>query len=145
MSARAFRLTAPVVREGPMHRQVADVMRLEIAPAGRVSPEGVVWFSIDMAAYSGVAPGLRTARGCVAGVPDMIVLYQGRVGWIELKSRDGTLSDPQRSMAATLLLSGCRIGVARDADECLRCLDEWEIPRAHRVRMAERSMRVSGS
>jgi hypothetical protein len=39
-------------------------------------------------------------------------------------------------MAATLLLSGCRIGVARDADEVLGCLDAWEIPRKKRVRIA---------
>jgi len=46
------------------------------------------------------------------------------------------VSDPQRSMAATLLLSGCRIGIARDEDEVLSCLDEWQIPRRHRVRKA---------
>jgi hypothetical protein len=52
---------------------------------------------------------------------------QGRAFWIELKSRYGALSDPPRSMAATLLLSGCRIGVARDENEVLRCLDEWHV------------------
>jgi hypothetical protein len=49
---------------------------------------------------------------------------------------DGTVSDPQRSMAATLLLSGCRIGIARDESEVLSCLDEWGIPRKHRVKVA---------
>jgi hypothetical protein len=39
-------------------------------------------------------------------------------------------------MVATLLLSGCRIGVARDADEVLGCLDAWAIPRKKRVRIA---------
>jgi len=39
-------------------------------------------------------------------------------------------------MAATLLLSGCRIGIARDESEVLSCLDEWGIPRKHRVKVA---------
>jgi hypothetical protein len=28
------------------------------------------------------------------------------------------------------------VAVVRDADELLICLDEWEIPRNHRVRVA---------
>ena len=79
-------------------------------------------------------PGIRVGRGIPPGIFDMLVLYQGRAFWIELKSRNGTVSDPQRSMAATLLLSGCRIGIARDEDEVLSCLDEWQIPRKRRVR-----------
>jgi hypothetical protein len=39
-------------------------------------------------------------------------------------------------MAATLLLSGCRIGVACDSDDVLRCLDTWGIPRKRRVKVA---------
>jgi hypothetical protein len=81
-------------------------------------------------------PGIRVGRGIPPGIFDMLVLYQGRAFWIELKSRDGTLSDPQRSMAATLLLSGCRIGVARDEGEVLALLDAWQIPRKRRVRVA---------
>ena len=144
-SRRPFRMRPPVVPEHGIQRSVAQTFRLEIGPEAKVSPHGVTWFSIDHANNHGEVPGIRTGRGIPPGIFDMLVLWQGRAFWIELKSRDGTLSDPQRSMAATLLLSGCRIGVARDADECLACLDEWQIPRAHRVRMAEKSMRVSGS
>jgi hypothetical protein len=39
-------------------------------------------------------------------------------------------------MAASLLLSGCRIGIARDSDEVLRCLDEWNIPRRKLIKVA---------
>jgi hypothetical protein len=109
---------------------------MEIAPAGKVSDQGVCWFSISQENYAGEVPGIRVGRGLIAGCPDIIILHAARSFWIELKSRDGTLSDPQRSMAATLLLSGCRIGVARDEGEVLRCLDEWQIPRKKRVRIA---------
>jgi hypothetical protein len=128
------------VPEHAEQKAVTAVLRMEIAREGHVSEHGVCWFSIDMAyghdpGGAGVA-AIRAARGVVAGVFDIIVLYQGRAFWIELKSRDGIVSDPQRSMAATLLLSGCKIGVARDADEVLAALDEWNIPRKKRVKVA---------
>jgi hypothetical protein len=133
---RQFRLTAPVVPEHDIQKTIAKVLTLEIAPAGKVSPDGVCWFSISQENYAGEVPGIRVGRGLVAGVFDMLVLFQGRSSWIELKSRDGSVSEPQRSMAATLLLSGCRIGVARDEQEVLGLLDTWEIPRKHRIRLA---------
>jgi hypothetical protein len=133
---RRLALTSPVVPEHSIQRTVAGVMRLEVAREGHISEAGVCWFSVDMANSHDAVPGIRMARGIPAGVPDMIVLYQGRAFWIELKSRDGTVSDPQRSMAATLLLSGCRIGVARDEGEVLACLDEWGVPRRRRVKVA---------
>jgi hypothetical protein len=135
-TSRPYKLTMPHAPEHDIQKVVAKVLALEIAPAGKVSPDGVCWFSISQENYAGEVPGIRVGRGLVAGVFDMLVLFQGRSSWIELKSRDGIVSDPQRSMAATLLLSGCRIGVARDSDEVLRCLDEWQIPRRHRVKVA---------
>lgn len=130
---RKFKLTAPLIREPVLHRQIADVLRFELGAPGRVSRQGVVWWSVDMAAYGGVAPGLRTARGCVAGVPDMQVLYRGCAYFIELKAADGSLSEPQQGVATAVCLNGCRFGVARTVDEVLQLLDGWEIPREHRV------------
>jgi len=132
-SAPALRLTAPVVREAVLHKQIADTFRLEIAPAGRVSKAGVVWWSVDMAAYAGNVPGIRTGRGCIAGVPDMIVLHEGRAFFLELKAEDGILSPAQCTVGAAILVCGARYGVVRDAAEAVAHLDAWEIPRAHRV------------
>jgi hypothetical protein len=138
MSARRkqFVMTMPVVPEHSIQRTVVGVLRMEIGPEAKISEHGVTWFSIDHANNHGEVPGIRVGRGIPPGIFDMVVLYQGRAFWIELKSRDGIVSDPQRSMAATLLLSGCRIGVARDVDEVLRLLTEWQIPRKHIVRVA---------
>ncbi|HEY2618022.1 MAG TPA: hypothetical protein VGI78_11825 [Acetobacteraceae bacterium] len=141
MSARRqYALIAPVVPEHAEHKTAAAVLRMEIAREGHVSEHGVCWFSIDMAyghdPGSAAVPAIRAARGVVAGVPDIIVLYQGRAFWCEMKSRDGVLSGDQRSLAATLLLSGCRIGIARDVAEVLACLDTWEIPRKRRIKVA---------
>ena len=168
MSARThprLKLTEERIPEHSIQRTVAGVLRLEIGPEAKISDAGVTWFSIDHANNHGEVPGIRVGRGIPPGIFDMLVLYQGRAYWIELKSRDGIVSDPQRSMAATLLLSGCRIGVARDADEVLLALDDgralpasvplmpsWAsstLPvranSAHRARRGSRSSRKSDS
>jgi hypothetical protein len=129
------RIKAPVIREAVLQRQIAETFSIELAPPGRISSHGVTWWSVDMAAYAGVAPGLRTARGCIAGVPDMIVLHLERAHFIELKSQslNGFLSRSQQDVATAILLSGARFGVARSLEEAITLLDRWEIPRAHKI------------
>jgi hypothetical protein len=55
------------VAEHPLQKQIADALRLEIAPPGKMSRDGVVWWSVDHASYAGAAPGARPGRGIVAG------------------------------------------------------------------------------
>lgn len=131
--ARPLTLTAPVVREGPTHQQIADAFRLAICAPGKVSRQGVTWWSVDMAAYAGRVPGIRTSHGCIAGVPDIIVIWRGRAHFIEVKAEDGVLSLEQRSVATSILIAGAAFGAARDANEALALLDAWQIPH---VRMA---------
>lgn len=130
---RPYRLTPPHVPEHATQRQIADVLRLELAPAGKLSRDAVVWWSIDHANYAGEVPGVRTGRGIISGIADTFVLHRGRGHFIEIKADDGTLSEAQRSVAAAVLGAGGRVGVARNAQETLACLDEWQIPRRHRV------------
>lgn len=129
----AFRLVQPTIREHPLQAQIAKLLAIEIAPAGKVSKVGVVWFSIDHANYAGEVPGVRIGRGIVAGIPDTFVLYRGQTHFIELKTFDGTLSVEQQSVATAVTLAGGRVGVARSAEEVLACLDEWQIPRHRRT------------
>jgi hypothetical protein len=119
--------------EHPLQRQIADALRLEIAPPGKVSGHGVVWWSVDHASYAGTAPGARIGRGIVAGVPDLFVLHRGIAHMVEVKTPAGELSDPQQSVMAAVLASGGRVGVVRNADEMLGLLDAWGIPRARRL------------
>jgi hypothetical protein len=128
-----FKLTAETVREWPRHRQIADVLAIELAPAGRVSINGVCWFSIDLSSYMGNIPYTHLRRGVVAGVYDVFVLHRGRAHWLEVKADDGELSYPQRELGAALLGAGGRIGIARSAKEVLDLLDSWGIPRARRT------------
>ena len=72
--------------EHPLQKQIVDTLRLEIAPPGKVSRNGVVWWSVDHASYAGTAPGARIGRGIVAGVPDLFVLHRGIAQMIEVKT-----------------------------------------------------------
>jgi hypothetical protein len=120
------------VPEYPLQRQIADALRLELAPPDKVSRDGVVWWSVDHAAYASTAPGARIGRGIVAGVPDLFVLHRGIAHMVEIKTAAGELSDPQQSVMAAVLASGGRVGVVRNAEEMLGLLDAWGIPRAKR-------------
>lgn len=132
-----FRLTPPRIPEAALHQQIAAALTREIAPPRRVSPQGVVWWSVDIANYGGTTPGLRTSRGVVAGVADMQVLYRGVGHFIELKAQDGHLSDAQCEFGAAVMLAGAHFGVARSVEEVLGLLDCWEIPRQRRLLIAE--------
>jgi hypothetical protein len=132
----AFRLTAPVPREHPLQVQIAKALSMEIAPAGKVSDAGVVWYSIDHANFAGKVPGVRLGRGVIAGILDTFVLHRGRAHLIEIKAPDGELSDAQQSVIAAAILAGARVGVCRDAFEVLACLDEWNVPRKRLIREA---------
>lgn len=133
---RPFRLTAPVTPEHSLQKQVCDTLRLEIAPAGKLSRDGVTWYAVDHANYAGEVPGIRVGRGIVAGVPDLFVLWGGHGHFIELKTEAGALSDAQQAVATALLLAGGKVGVASTVEQVLLLLDAWQVPRARRVRIA---------
>jgi hypothetical protein len=128
-----YRLTAPVVPEHAVQRQIVDVLRLEIAPAGKVSRLGVIWWSVDHANYAGEVPGIRVGRGIIAGIPDIFLLYRGRAHFIEIKTQAGVLSEPQKAVMAAILIGGGRCATVFDANMTTDALDEWGIPRNQRV------------
>lgn len=65
--------------------------------------------------------------GVKAGVPDILIVKDGRADWIELKADTGRVSPAQRDMHCTLVERGCRIIVCRSIDEVIAALKAWEI------------------
>ena len=135
---RPLKLSQPSVREHAVHARVARVLSLELAPPGRVSRDGVIWWSCDIADHGGAVPGARIGRGIIGGVPDVYLLHLGRAYHIEIKTDapHSVLSDAQRLVAAGILVCGGHMAVARDEVEVLAALDAWGIPRNRRVRVA---------
>lgn len=131
--SRRFRLREPVVREHPLQAQITKLLTIEIAPPGKVSKAGVVWFSVDHANFAGEVPGIRIGRGIIAGIPDLWLFFRSKAHCIEIKTLDGELSLPQQSVAIALTLAGVRIGIAQSAEDVLLCIDDWHIPRHRRT------------
>ncbi|WP_395370752.1 VRR-NUC domain-containing protein [Komagataeibacter diospyri] len=94
--------------------------------------DAVPWSSENR--RNGVREGARRkARGCIPGVPDMAVHYQGRVLYIELKATKGTISREQRALHARLRTAGFTVGVCRSLDQVLEFLRENGVPVAGKV------------
>ncbi len=71
--------------------------------------------------------GRLKGMGVKAGVPDILIVKDGRADWIELKADSGRVSPTQRDMHCTLVERGCRIIVCRSLDEVITALKAWEI------------------
>lgn len=71
--------------------------------------------------------------GVKAGIPDCLILYQGRLYGIELKrprtdkQARGTLSKAQKGMFPVLKQHGMKIDTAWGLDDVKAILESWEI------------------
>lgn len=59
--------------------------------------------------------------GLKSGVPDILIVHEGRLHGLELKSAKGVLSDAQKRTHEALRAAGCLVAVIRSLDE-LRAL-----------------------
>lgn len=124
-----------------------------IAPPGRASPHGVVWWSVDIAdARNSIVGALRKKRGVISAIPDMVFHWPvGRVGYIEAKGPGGRLSRSrvvrrkfggnvrlvdvlgQDELHAALGAAGVFISVARSFDDLVETLHAWGVPMRARL------------
>lgn len=134
---RPFKLTEPKIYEHPLQRQMAGLLRLEIGLEGELSQFGVIWWAVDHANAASAGVGaMRKARGVIAGIPDIYLTHLGRAFQIEIKTRDGIMSEPQMFLFANLLDSGAPVAVIDRAEQLLAVLDQWRIPRYRRAYVA---------
>ena len=83
--------------------------------------------------------------GTVAGVPDIICIFEGRCYALELKAERGHVTDVQRVVHERLREAGANVAVAHGIDQALAQLEAWNLlrhdvakargpPRSHRQR-----------
>lgn len=87
--------------------------RLHIACAAFLDlalPDGAFWFHVPNAGRrrKGAAGRLK-AMGMKAGIPDLCIIYQGQVAFVELKTDKGRLSKVQREMHTRLAFAGAPV------------------------------------
>jgi hypothetical protein len=125
--------------EDALHIQVAKYLRYAIAHEGKCSLHGAIWWSYESrnagketVTKNGRKINLegigRKARGCIAGLPDISVLFRGGLHGIELKADKGTLSEAQRTLHPEMRKAGGKVVVARSLDDVEAALRGWDIP-----------------
>jgi hypothetical protein len=76
-----------------------------------------------------VEAAIMKGLGVVAGVPDVIVIHEGRVYGLELKAPGGRASAAQLETLAAMEAAGAYTCVAEGLDRALEVLERWRILR----------------
>jgi hypothetical protein len=85
-------------------------------------PDNVFWSALSNAPRTALAGYLARLRGVRSGLTDIIVVYDGRVIWVEMKSPAGVASKVQRLVCAELRVAGANWYLARSAEAALVAL-----------------------
>src|SRR5215472_18238338 len=114
MTARRFRLSAPIAPEDDLHLAVADALRVLL-------PQGAVLNTWELRNARSAVEGARRKRlGALPGWPDMGVFWAGRVVLVELKRERGwQLSPEQKALHQRLAVAGFRVAVCHTVVEAL--------------------------
>lgn len=68
------------------------------------------------------------SSGFSAGWPDIEVVWQGKIYFLELKSQKGRVSPAQAECHAGLVAAGACVAIVRSLDEAVARLIEWGVP-----------------
>lgn len=77
--------------------------------------------------------GILKAMGVRKGMPDLGLIGDGRIVFLECKSPRGVLSKDQRKAIADLKAAGAQTMVVRSVDEALEALTAMKVPMRGRV------------
>ena len=79
-----------------------------------------------------VEGAILKGMGVVPGVPDIIIINNGRAFALELKTNTGRLTDIQRQTIETMQRAGATVAVAYGIDEAITQLENWQLLRRDR-------------
>ena len=78
---------------------------------------------------SPVEAAIFRALGVVAGVPDILIIRNGRVFALELKTGHGRLTQTQAETQQRMRTAGATVGTAVELDAALERLEQWGLLR----------------
>jgi hypothetical protein len=109
--------------EATIQRAVFAHLRARGAP-------GVFAFAVPNGGYrKPVEAAILKGLGVVAGVPDVIVIHQGRVYGLELKTADGRTTDRQHETLDAMRRAGAYCCIAHGLDDAIITLEAWGLLR----------------
>jgi hypothetical protein len=114
--------------ESALQAQLCLYLDLAIRP-------GLHWSSIENGGKRHLLTAVRLKKqGVKAGTPDIFVMLpEGRVAWLELKIKGGSLSPPQKAFRDTARKLGHHWAVARTLDEAIAYLGPLGVLKARTV------------
>lgn len=103
------------------HRAVAAYLKA-------VLPDTVFWTTFPSGGGGRTRGAILKSLGLAPGVPDVLIVNNGRVYWIELKAARGRVSEAQGACHTRLWEAGCPVLVAKTIDDVRAALSGWNIP-----------------
>jgi hypothetical protein len=79
-----------------------------------------------------VEGAILKGMGVVPGVPDVIIINNGKVFCLELKADNGRLTDIQHETIEAMRRAGAVVAVAYSIDEAITQLENWQLLRRDR-------------
>jgi hypothetical protein len=126
---------APIVapgRGGARRRQQPEVQiqRAVIECLAWCARPGVFAFHVPNGGFrKPIEAAILKSIGTVAGIPDIVCVFKGRVYALELKSEGGRVTDVQCVVHARLREAGAEVAVAYGLDAALAQLQSWQLLR----------------
>jgi hypothetical protein len=114
------------IAEDDLHLCVADFLRAALG-------SDVLWTTVPLGGGGRTRGALLKAMGALAGLPDLMFLFDRRAFFIELKTQDGELSGAQRETHARLKAGNYDVAVCRSVEEVVAQLRAWGIPMRGRI------------
>ncbi|MCX8667064.1 VRR-NUC domain-containing protein [Acetobacteraceae bacterium B3987] len=108
-------------QEDRLHNQIAAYLKLAELP-------GFFWSSIENRNNGRNEGGRRKRRGCKAGIPDILTIYQGRVLFLEVKVPKGRLHESQKERIPEIEQAGAGVAIVRSVDDVFHALKEAGVP-----------------
>jgi hypothetical protein len=125
-SGRAKLFVGAAPNEDQIHRGVVQFLRYG-------ARAGVAWFHVPS---GGARRRVEAARfvglGAKPGVPDLLLIADGRVFALELKTAVGRLSPHQVAMHAELRAAGAEVATVQSLDAAIAQLTTWGLTRGAR-------------
>jgi hypothetical protein len=87
-------------------------------------------FAVEAGGYRRpIEAAVLKGLGVIAGVPDLVIVHEGRCFALELKVDGGRLSEAQKVSHAALRRAGAEVAVAHGLDAAIKQLEDWQLLR----------------
>lgn len=114
--------------EQQLHQAVARYLDLALPADSWWTTIGHGWGKLGKA-----TAGIGKSCGIKAGVPDILILYNGTAHFLELKSGTGRLSKVQQAAADAIINTHAHWALCRSLNDVTFFLKAWSIPTRARV------------